>query len=323
MKSDIQEHETWQVLDSTKIQSYMRCPRKFFYEYVLGWRSEVPSIHLVFGSSWHLAMEVLHDEGYTAEACAKGYLAAETEYRKSFPPEWDEGNKPKTMANLLRALPQYCERYAEDDFEVLHIEIAGSVAVAEGKLLHFKTDTICRNQQGQVFSLEHKSGGRFSTMWLNQWRQKMQIGVYSHVLYCMFDPQEVYGVIINGAFFANEPKRKLNGELYTNARDNEFHRVPSRRSLQAMEGWLVEVLALYNRILADYDKLAEEDDQQNIMTSFQRNTESCTDYGGCPYLDVCSSWNNPLLHIEDPPVGMHVDFWDPRKHESVREVVEL
>jgi CRISPR/Cas system-associated exonuclease Cas4 (RecB family) len=62
----MQEHETWQVLDATKLQTYMRCPRKFFFNYVLGWKSEIPSNHLVFGSAWHMAMEVLLDKGYNS-----------------------------------------------------------------------------------------------------------------------------------------------------------------------------------------------------------------------------------------------------------------
>tara|TARA_R100000008_G_scaffold18753_1_gene9567 strand:+ start:216 stop:1172 length:957 start_codon:yes stop_codon:yes gene_type:complete len=318
----MQEHETWQVLDATKIQTYMRCPRKFFYNYVLGWKSEIPSNHLVFGSAWHMAMEVLLDKGYTAESCAEGYKIAENHIREFFPPEWDNGNAPKTPANIFRSLPMYCKTYQEDDFKVEHIEVAGSVAIGPGKLLHFKTDAICKDHRG-IFSLEHKTGSRFSNSWGAQWRQKMQIGVYSHVLYCMYPENEVYGVIINGTFFANEPKRKKDGELYAGARDTEFRRVPCRRTLQAMEAWLVETEEIYDRIQNDYNRLSEATEDESILKAFPRNTESCSDYGQCPFLDYCSVWNNPLQHCGEPPVGMEVDHWDPRKADTIREVVEL
>lgn len=311
----IQEHETWQVLDATKMQTYMRCPRKFFYSYVLGWKSELPSNALVFGSGWHHAMEVLLDMGYTAEACAKAFTVAESHIREFFSPEWDHSNAPKNPANLFRALPQYCNTYADDDFSVEHIEVAGSVAIGENKLLHFKTDAICRDHRG-VFSLEHKTATRLSPSWMAQWRQKMQIGVYSHVLYCMYPENEVYGVIINGAFFSNEPKR-------AGSRDNEFRRIPCRRTLQFMEGWLAETEDIFDAVQRDYQKLSESTEEDSVMRCFNRNTEACTDYGQCPFLDYCTTWNNPLQHADEPPMGMTVDHWDPRKADTIREVVNL
>ena len=311
----IQEHETWQVLDATKMQTYMRCPRKFFYSYVLGWKSELPSNALVFGSGWHHAMEVLLDMGYTAEACAKAFTVAESHIREFFSSEWDHSNAPKNPANLFRALPQYCNTYADDDFSVEHIEVAGSVAIGENKLLHFKTDAICRDHRG-VFSLEHKTATRLSPSWMAQWRQKMQIGVYSHVLYCMYPEDEVYGVIINGAFFSNEPKR-------AGSRDNEFRRIPCRRTLQFMEGWLAETEDIFDAVQRDYQKLSESTEEDSVMRCFNRNTEACTDYGQCPFLDYCTTWNNPLQHADEPPMGMIVDHWDPRKADTIREVVNL
>ena len=311
----IQEHETWQVLDATKMQTYMRCPRKFFYSYVLGWKSELPSNALVFGSGWHHAMEVLLDMGYTAEACAKAFTVAESHIREFFSPEWDHSNAPKNPANLFRALPQYCNTYADDDFSVEHIEVAGSVAIGENKLLHFKTDAICRDHRG-VFSLEHKTATRLSPSWMAQWRQKMQIGVYSHVLYCMYPEDEVYGVIINGAFFSNEPKR-------AGSRDNEFRRIPCRRTLQFMEGWLAETEDIFDAVQRDYQKLSESTEEDSVMRCFNRNTEACTDYGQCPFLDYCTTWNNLLQHADEPPMGMTVDHWDPRKADTIREVVNL
>jgi len=311
----IKEHDTWQVLDATKLQTYMRCPRKFFYSYVLGWKSELPSNALVFGSGWHHAMEVLLDKGYTAEACAEGFQVAEQYIREFFPPTWDEGNAPKTPANLLRALPQYCNTYREDDFDVEHIEVAGSVAIAENKLLHFKTDAICKDNRG-VFALEHKTATRLSPSWMAQWRQKMQIAIYSHVLYCMFEEDEVFGVIINAAFFSNPPKRE-------GSRDNEFRRIPCRRTLQSMEGWIVEAEDLFDNVQRDYNRLSEATPEDSVMRAFNRNTEACTDYGQCPFLDYCTTWNNPLQHADEPPIGMMVDHWDPRAADTVRTVVEL
>ena len=320
---NIEDHETWKVQDATKLQAYMNCPRRYFFEYVLGWRSEIPNNHLEFGSAWHMAMEVFYEKGVSLESAAEGYKKFEEYYREQFDETWDEGNAPKNPGNALRARAQYVQNYKDtDDFEVLHIEVAGSVAIAPNKPIYFKTDTICRDDSG-VFSLEHKTGSYFNTKWAAQWRQKMQVSVYSHVLFCLFEPEEVYGVKINGVFFANPPRYKANGEPYANARDNEFHRVPVRKNLAAMQAWLVEVTRWYDMIQDDFNRLASAKEEDEVLEAFPRNTESCTQYGPCPFLDYCSIWNNPIQYADSPPIGYRVEHWDPRKIPGVRETVEL
>ena len=151
----------------------------------------------------------------------------------------------------------------------------------------------------------------------------MQLSIYNHVLYSLYPEEEVYGVIINATFLSNEPKRKKDGELYAGARDNEFKRLPARRPLANMEGWLHEVEELFDTVQRDYQRLEEAQIGDPVMKAFNRNTEACSDYGGCPFIDYCSVWNNPLQHADEPPVGMKVEHWDPRAADTVREVVTL
>jgi len=321
-KMDLETQETWQVQDSTKLQKYLECPRRYFYEYVVGWQPEQPSIHLEFGSAWHLAMEILYTKGFSAGSIVDAYEAFETYYRGVFPPEMDTVNNPKIPDNVFRGLPQYCALYARDDFTVHHVEVAGSVMVGDTRKLYFLMDVICEGEQG-VFSLEHKTSGRFSTSWVAQWRQKTQIGTYSHALYCMFPQPSVFGVVING-FFPATPRYKQDGELYANSRDNDFQRLPVRRSLDSMEGWLDTVNHWLDLLETDFDQLdyAREDD--HVLRCFHKNTEMCSNYGQCPYLDYCASWHNPLQHAGAPPVGFVERHWDPRRSlERAGKVVEL
>ena len=317
----MKEQPTWKVHDATKIQAFMKCRRRYFFEYVTGWRSETPNVNLVFGSAWHRVMEVIFDGGSILEAGK----AFEAEYREVFPPNWDEANKPKTLFNAVRAIPQYLAQYGDQDkdLEVLHIEVAGSVAISSTKNVHFKTDTILRNREGMYLSMEHKTSKRFSFGWAAQWRQKFQVGTYNHVLHSMYPPEEVYGVIINGFFVTDPPKMKKNGEPYANAKDNEFHRVPVRMNLDAMNAWLHDALYYVEEIEDDFQRLAETKEDDSIMKAFPRNREACADFGSCPFLDWCSSWHNPIQHAEEPPVGMKVEHWDPRKRDHARETVEL
>ena len=320
----MKELEIWKVQDATKIQEYMSCPRHYLFRYVLGWEPEEPNIHLVFGSAWHEAMEILLLEGYTPAAITSATDAFMKCFREEFPPESDLIFAPKTPENALRGLIQYCQQYREDDFEVLHTEVAGSVMISETRQLHFKTDAIIQDE-GQIFSLEHKTGRYYNSKWADGWRQKMQVGVYTHVLYCLYDPKDVFGIRINGFFPRNAPKMKKDGTPYANQNDSEFHRVPIRKTVSSMNDWLTMTHSYLDNLEDDFGDLLDpgvEDDE--LLTCFRKNTEACTNYSGCPFLDYCVLWPNPLKHRDAPPLGFRERHWDPRsKQETAKEVVNL
>ena len=83
----IQPHPTWDIMDSSKLICYKECPRKFFYQYILGWQNAYPNNHLVFGSAWHMAMEWLLNHPKDIAGAALAFLEY---YREHFPPNTDE-----------------------------------------------------------------------------------------------------------------------------------------------------------------------------------------------------------------------------------------
>ncbi len=322
MKSGLLEIETWAVQDSTKVQSYMVCPRQYFFEYVLGWKIDRPNVHLVYGTAVHYAMEILMERGYDEQARQDALAVMEDYYAEHIPPDMWDHYAPKDPINARRGLELYAQHYREDDFKVLHIEVAGSVAISETSDIYFKTDTICQDHRG-YFSLEHKTSGRFSKTWADQWRLKFQSGTYNHVLYCLYPEEAVYGVLINGLFPHKEPRLKKNGEPYANERDWEFHRVSVRRNRDSMQAWLIEANYWMGAIEQDFQRLADVAEEDKHMLAFLRNTESCTRYGLCPYYDHCTLWHNPLQHCTEPPIGFILEHWDPRTIETVRETINL
>jgi len=323
---DLPEQDTWTIYDSTKIMEMESCPRKFFFKYILGWSPvEGSNLHLEFGSAVHLAMEILATDGYTPEAMAKAFEVFHDHYRIHFSPEMDMHNGAKTPDNFLRGLPQYCAQYgrADEEQEVLKVEIAGVVHVSETQLLHFKMDTLRKGPEGYN-SLEHKTGSYFNDRWTQQWRQRLQVGTYSHVLYSLFPRDEIFGVVINGMFFHNPPRLKKDGVTpYAGDKDNEFHRVPVRMSPEQMEGWRVDALRLVESIQQNMEMLMETDDGDLVMHAFPRSRDACTDYGVCPYLNICSTNMNPVRGATLPPPSMDISFWDPRHIPTVKERLEL
>lgn len=321
------EHPTWNVLDATKIQEYMRCPRRFFFNYVLGWEPEGASVDLVFGSAWHEAMEVLLEQGYTQDAVANAYLRFEALYREVFGPEMDLQLAPKIPSNAMRALARYITHWANDmqDYKVLHIEVAGSVLLAEDKPIFYKMDSIMEElATSMIFSMEHKTTKSVQGRWAQQWRQKFQCGVYTHVLYCLFPPERVLGVKINGVQLTDPPVMKNDGTPRKGARDIEFLRVPVRMSQDRMADWLDTAEFYYDWIQQEFENLSSCSADDQTMRAFPKCTESCGDFYGCPFLDYCTAHGNPLRLADKPPLGYTTRFWDPRStQENAREVMNF
>jgi len=85
----IEPSHTWDIIDSSKLSTFMECPRKYFYEYVLGWRPSMPNVHLTFGTAWHAAVERLLIEGYSQEHVEEAKFIFLQYYRRDLPEEAD------------------------------------------------------------------------------------------------------------------------------------------------------------------------------------------------------------------------------------------
>lgn len=296
-------HPTWEIIDSSKLQDYITCPRLFFYKYVLGWDKDELNNHLIFGEAWHAAMEHLLLHGYTEDSIIGAYQAFIDIYRPNFPEGTDELLFPKVPSRALEALILYCMEWEQRDRaqEVLYTEISGTVAVMENVPLHFRMDSILR-VDGKIRSREHKTGSRLDRTWETQWSLKTQVGTYTHVLYCLYPPDEIYGIEINGAIFTKKNTR--------------FPRIPIRKQREAMQVWWWNTKEWASRMLHDYERLHESKREDGILMAFPMATESCTKYFGCPFMDYCSAWPNPLQYAEEPPIGYAVRWWDPSDRPS-------
>jgi len=323
------EQETWGIQDSTKLQAYMNCARAYFFEYVLGWRKDEPSVHLGHGIAVHKAMECLYPVGgpdFSNDALANAWASYFEYYRSIFHEDSDIANSPKNPECTFRALSMYRNLYSPlDDFEVLHSEVAGTVLLdINGRKLYFKQDNICQDKNGRIFTLEHKTGTNFRALWALEWAQSIQLGTYCHVLFCMYPPKDVYGAYVNGIFIHEPPRIRKDGTPYANSKDTEFHRIPVAKTPRQMEDWAITVGHWLNLLDDDFEALSSCIDSDDIMAAFPKNTGACTKYFGCVYAPYCAAWLNPLQQADQPPIGFKIEHWDPRgKLAGAKEVVEL
>ena len=312
---------TWDIVDSSKLDCFMRCRRRFFYEYILGWKLDVPAHDLHFGNCWHLAREHQLLNGYSDVDGA--YEAFLTEYRKVFDEETDETFMPKDPWGAFLALNKFAQSpdRANDlvDNELLYTEVSGTVPINHsGRVLHYRMDTVMRNKaEDYFFSWDHKSTKNVnSDYWTDQFQLSIQNGTYTHCLYCLHPIDKVRGMIFCGTGFRYLKRgSKINPQGY----NIDLKRVVAFKEPDQMNQWLWSVNWLYDEYERELQSLANSREDDPVLMAFPLSTNSCKDFRGCLWYDNCLSWANPLQHCKQPPYGYKVEFWDPSKMETTNK----
>lgn len=323
---DIPYHPTWEIRDSSKLDTWITCHRQYFYEHILGWRLDLPAHDLYFGNAWHRAREHQLLHGY--DDFQGAYQAFLDYYRREFPADTDSIYTPKTPTGVLNALMKFAQERHYDlvENEVVEIdgvkmtEISGTVPVDEKRVLYYRLDTIMRQKSDdRIFSWDHKStNGKYinGRQWAEQFHLSLQNGTYTHCLYCLFPVEQVLGVEFCGTgfeFLLRGSKDRPAGYHAT------LRRVPAYKTPEQMNVWLWNVIDILDDIEREMDRLSHCREDETVMMAFQLNPKSCTDYRGCPYHDFCLSWSNPLQHCYEPPIGFREEFWNPSEMDTTNK----
>ena len=299
----------WEIIDPSKMEDYLRCPRKFFYRHILGWESS-SKLHndKEFGSAWHEALGHLLEHGYSKEQVSLAFEKFYNYYRQHLDETTDEMFSPKNPELALMALNRYAKKFENDhsNYEILFVEISGTCSIDADLFLHWRMDSIVRDRSNKkVLTIEHKTSKRLSRQWRDQWLLHRGILTYIHNLYSMFPHDEVKGALVRGTFFY---KTKT-----------EFEEIPVSKDIDSMKNWLYNIRFWVDQLLTDFEELQKCTEDNTILQCFPMNDTSCTDFWGCPYHDFCHSWPNPLKNCEEPPLGFHVRFWDPREEDKNKD----
>jgi len=295
------------VLDSTKIADFLRCPRYYFFRHVLGWTPSGINIDLGFGKAVHCALEVLYniikDGGmYQKKDLIPAADAFLKSWRADFEFEVDETHPTKNPSAFGNLLKEYFEEYKDkDNFEVITTEAFDAVAIDEHgeRLIYYKIDAICFSGERGYFALEHKTSGSDNPTYRDAYYLRTQTFTYTHALYSLCPPEQVYGVIIN--------------LLISRKQGNLFMRQPLPKKENQMADWLWSINDVYNDIEFEFESLASCKADDVVLTCFKKNPEGCIAYNRtCPYHDFCIIRTNPLSY-DEVPSGIDIKFWNPAK----------
>lgn len=285
------------ILDSSKLQDYQSCPRKFFYRHILGWDNEEPSFHLHFGKCWHKGLEKLYSEGFSADnmaAAAHAFLAAYDEQSIPVP-----SKSYKTADAAIKAIFEYSQKYVWDvqNFEVVAVESPYAIPISRERSIIVNRDVLLRERTSQdLVILEHKTASSLGRTFDQQWRLSLQIAMYAYSAYLEGVTPKIPKVIVNATCFK--------------AAGAEFHRVPVMRNFSGINNALYTANSLWDDIEADITRLYNIDLEADFLQAFRQAPSSCANFTGCQFYDYCTCCGNPL-NLESPPIGMTLRFWNP------------
>lgn len=185
-----------------------------------------------------------------------------------------------------------------------------SEPTTKGKSLVARLDQIGRNQNNEIFSLDHKSSKYYSSTWEAQWKLNFQMSLYTHVLGCAFPDEKIYGMVVNGMIFYKKVQKGAPTK-------NRPVRVPIRKNDDLMNAWLYEANHLVKMLEWETEGLMKVKEGDPVLTAFPRRSTSCTRFNRlCPYSDFCTTWANPLQHCDEPPLGFKQEFWNPADEQT-------
>ena len=313
-------NQTFEIVDSTKLKTFVDCPRKYFLSFIVGLQQENKSIHLIFGVAWHEAMEYIRLNGYSHEAADAAGDILEKAYRDEGISEiMDTQYAPKNPGYGRIALHDYVEEYSQRDANIttLFTEVGGYIPIGDDRFLYGRIDFIGLDEQDRIFALDYKTGSRYSNAWVEQWKLDNQMLTYIHSLKSAFSTKEVFGIKVDGVILYKNTQRDI-------GKKTRFVRIPVRLNNNLMNSWLYDINYHYSMLEWNWRQLEECSKDDTYLQSFAKNPNSCTKYGLCPFHDICLSYPNPIeLAHTPPPAGWKISHWNPTEQETKVDISKV
>lgn len=318
------------LYDNTRISSHKKCSRDFLYRHILDWVSARKKLPLIFGSSWHAAMDVIWAGYRTPEAQRNGlvdeaYAAFLAEWQKNGMPHPDDIS-PDELDDIAPRTPQIANEmlynyldarqhlFSDPSFKLLEIEKPFAVPLDpdDDSLFYVgRLDKIVEYRK-QVIIIEHKSstayrkGGPFRAEFLDSFSPNSQVDGYLYAL------RMLYGERASACW--------VDAALVHRTVHDGFKFIPIDRQFAQLDAWLWETHVYIDQIEGNKAVLKERAALDTpYLAAFPKNTGSCGNFGGCEYLDICKMIANPAV-LEEPPLGYKREHWSPFSEVKLEEL---
>lgn len=311
------------VIDATIRSTWKTCEHKFFREHIQGLSRARPNVHLHFGACVARGLEVARrgfcTHGDARDALTDGCEAVIEAWGTSFddfiPVSRTEGNK--TLANALLALQEYFREWPLDDDEVtIHrhngspcIEFSAAIPIPGSRhpdtgepVIYAGRFDMIGDYQSSSFGVDDKTASvdPSSDSWRNQWKLRGQFTGYTWMA-------REYGVPLRGFLVRGI------GVMKESIRCSQVM-VP--RPPWMVDQWLRQLQDDVSEMTRQYIIFKTEHHEGPgfpIGHPFPQSFDSaCADFGGCSYLDLCTS---------EHPENWYSEYverrWNPLTREEV------
>lgn len=318
--------------DNTRISEYAMCGRRSYFRHERDWVPTATALPLVFGLSWHRAMDVVWTlatkpkwlDSDIAKEAMKAFLQCwETENDQpnledfvDMDPEDAKkfkGRTPWTAYEMLAAYVEERRSFIISCEEVVSVEQPFAVPLHPSDDSYFyvgRIDKVVRRDR-KILGIEHKTtslyrkDGPFRNDFMDSFSPNRQIDGYLHALH-MLHGKDAQAIWVDAAL------------VHKNHHD-QFRFLPVQRLLAQLDSWLWETQHYISTIEREKEELRSYRDAVDMakkhgsfLTAFPKNTSACTLYGNCPYMDLCKSSANPERDWPDAaPEGFREDKWEP------------
>ena len=306
-------------IDYSSLSTYLTCPRKFLYQYLLHLRNPRPSIHLVFGSCWHYGLEVVYQaeqEDPKLDAGTATKLAVDAFnllWSIEGAPHWKDEDAifPKSPGHAANVYHAYFKRFLKADQKestVLAVESPFAIHISENLPNYIgRFDllrTLIKNKNLKV--IDHKTTNALYKTAGSDFEMSFQTIGYltaARIYYDSIPTIDYYSSIFRKS-------------------GTEFVRYTINKRVQSSNQFLHELSFYMKEIIKNLDILEEDKlsclDKTDLLNSFHRRPGlACTAFfKDCEFFDLCKLRNNPLLWLEKPPQGYKIFEWDPELHET-------
>lgn len=270
-------------LDSTSLNEFKICPRRYFYSIVMGYQPAEQSVHLTFGILMHQAVEHYWlfrlkehlDHLDALRNVVREVMKATWDYEKGRP--WQSEVKTKNRFTLVRTIVWYLDKYQNDPIqtvvlpgEKVAVELPFQLPVenwqteqGEEFILCGKMDRLGELNKNRYVTDVKTTQRPINSAWYSKFSPDNQFSLYSIAAKVIFGT-EVLGILVDG--------------IQVVQTFSEFHRGIVERTPEQLERWLHDL----RFFLAQLEWCATNNE-------WPLNDSNCNLWGGCPFRGPCAA----------------------------------
>lgn len=271
-------------LDSTSLNEFKVCPRRYYYSIVMGFQPQLESVHLTFGIMLHRSVELywtyrlnlLMDHQDAMLTVVGDIMGLTWDKERNRPRDSLTDHKDKNRYTLIRTIVWYLDKYQNDPIET--ISINGRLAVempfrfgsghksattGEEFVLCGRLDRIGQLHSERYVTDVKTTGHTIGQYWFAKFTPDNQFTIYTIAAKTVFGI-DTSGILVDACQVVQSWSK--------------FERGIVQRTDEQLENWLKDL----GFFLEQLEECAFED-------KWPMNDSACGMYGGCPFRQVCAA----------------------------------